>query len=141
MFKRLFLIAALFSCGLFFTLPAYAEIAIIIHPNANFELNEEDVRRIFLGKEEFFPDGSKIKAVEFDNKTQVFGEFCKKVARKTVTQFKAYWSRMIFTGKAPPMTVGRSSSEIIQLVASDPQYIGYVPVSEVNDSVKVVIKY
>ena len=141
MLKNFIVITTLFLCCLFVANSAKAEIAIIIHPDAAFELNDEDIKRIFLGKDQFFPDGSKIKAVEFDNKNKVFGEFCQKVVGKSTQQFKAHWSRMIFTGKAPPMTIGSSSSEIIELVASDPQYIGYVPADSINESVKVVKKF
>jgi len=52
---------------------------------------------------------------------------------------KAYWSRLVFTGKGkPPMSVG-SASEMLSAVAADSSAIGYVDASQVNDSVKVVL--
>jgi len=63
------------------------------------------------------------------------------VLKKSASQLKAYWSKLLFTGKGtPPKEIG-SDAEMVSLVASNPNMIGFVDAAAVNDSVKVVTRF
>ena len=53
---------------------------------------------------------------------------------------KAYWAKQMFSGQgSPPPTVGDDAA-VKAKVASDAEAISYIPMSMVDDSVKVVLE-
>jgi hypothetical protein len=54
---------------------------------------------------------------------------------------KSMKSRLIFTGKGQPPKAVLDSDEVVELVGSDPSYIGYVDMNadSLPDNVKVVL--
>jgi hypothetical protein len=57
---------------------------------------------IFLGKTARFPDGSQAVPVDQSEGTIVRDEFYNKLVGKSAAQMKAYWSKIIFTGRGQP---------------------------------------
>lgn len=97
--------------------------------------------RIFLGKTSDFPSGDQAIPVDQDEGSATRDAFNNSVLGKNSSQLKAYWSRLIFTGKGtPPKEVGDDAA-VKSLVAANPNMIGYIDSSAVDDSVKVVHKF
>jgi ABC-type phosphate transport system substrate-binding protein len=128
-----FLRAALAALTLAATLPAVAEVVVVVNPANSEAVSKDQVASVFLGKSTAFTpidqaDGSAIR-----------GEFYKKVADKDAAQAKALWSKLVFTGKAtPPKEVG-SSADVKKAIAANPKGIGYIEKSAVDATVKVVL--
>lgn len=124
-----------------FALVAQAEVAVIVHPSADVDaLTEDDIARLFLGKAKSFPNGGQAVPVNQDEGSPVREKFNEGVTKKNASQYKAYWSQLVFTGKGtPPKDMG-GNAEVKALVASTPNMIGYVDSSAVDGSVKVVYK-
>lgn len=120
---------------------AAAEVAVIVHPSAGFSsLTEDDISRIFLGKSKSFPGGGQAVPVNQNEGSAVRDKFNEAVCKKNASQYKAYWSQLVFTGKGtPPKDVGDDAAVKAQ-VAANPNAIGYVDASAVDASVKVVFK-
>ena len=57
---------------------------------------------------------------------------------QTEPRLADYWNRLYFDGILPPATLA-STEAVRRYVASDPNAIGYVPVAEVDGSVRVVL--
>ncbi len=121
---------------------ANAEIAVIVSTsNANSALDQDTISRVFLGKTSNFPDGSQAIPVDQNEGSASREAFNDKVLGKSSSQLKAYWSRLIFTGKGTPPKESGSDADIKNLVAKNPNLIGYVDSSVVDSSVKVVFKF
>jgi len=119
---------------------ATAEIAIIVHPNNNNALDVKTAARIFTGKLKTFPGGESAVPIAQNDDSNTTKEFNKKVLKKSGSQLKAYWSKLVFTGKGtPPKKVG-SDNEVIDLISVNPNFIGYVSADSVVESVKVIAK-
>ena len=133
---------ALLAATLLFSAAAYAEVAVIVSAsNANASLDENTISRIFLGKISKFPDGSQAIPVDQNEGSASRDAFNEKVLGKSSSQLKAYWSRLIFTGKGTPPKESVSDADIKNLVAQNPNLVGYVDASAVDASVKVVYKF
>ncbi|HUK01828.1 MAG TPA: hypothetical protein VLW26_06075, partial [Steroidobacteraceae bacterium] len=65
--------------------------------------------------------------------------FYQQVSGHDLSQVKATWSRLIFTGKAQPPKEMADSAAVKKAVAADPKTIGYIEKSAVDGSVKVVL--
>lgn len=112
-------------------------VSVIVHPSNADAIDVEDVKKIFLGKSKKFPGGGQALPLELGT-GDVKESFLKNVVGKSESQYKAYWSKLIFTGKGQAPTVVDSESELLDLVSKNPNLIGYVSDGVVNDSVKLV---
>lgn len=117
-----------------------AEVAVIVNPNNNNTLDKGMISKIYLGKTKSYADGGKIKAVG-QKGTAVAKAFTQNVVGKSSSQFKAYWSKLIFTGKGTPPDPLSSDQAVIDFVASNPLGIGYIDSGKVTDAVKVIGKF
>jgi len=119
-----------------------AEISVIVNiNNPNATLDQTTVSKIFLGKTKRFPDGSQAIPIDQDDGTSVRKSFNSTALGKSSSQLKSYWSRLIFTGKGTPPKQSGDDSAVKQLVANNPNIIGYIDSSAVDSSVKVVHKF
>jgi hypothetical protein len=134
--RRLLLLLLLpWCCGLAHA----ADLAIIVHPSvAATALDVDEVRRLWLGKTDALPDGTRVRPLGIEE-SPLRDEFLTRVLRKNEMQFRSHWARMIFTGNGqPPRNVG-DPAEVLRIVATQPGYIGYVPVEDVTPDVKVLL--
>ncbi|WP_220347561.1 substrate-binding domain-containing protein [Thalassotalea euphylliae] len=116
----------------------FADVAVIVNPTNANGMSDSDIARAFLGKLKNFADGQTIKAVNGKANSNSRVEFEKKVLKKSPAQVKAYWSKRLFTGKGKPLQELDADAQVLSLVASTPNAIGYVDASSVNGSVKVL---
>lgn len=132
----------LIALTLFIGALAQAEVAVIVSAsNGNGSLDKDTIERIFLGKTASFPDGSQAIPVDQNEGNAAREAFNDKVLGKSSSQLKAYWSRLIFTGKGTPPKESGSDADVVSLVAKNPNLIGYVDAAAVDGSVKVVYKF
>ena len=124
-----------------FALPALADVAVIVHPSNGNDIDKAFIKKAFVGKVKSFDNGDGIIAINQESGNKPTEEFNEKILNKSASQLKAYWSKQLFTGKGTPPKEVSSNEEVIQLVASNPNFIGYVDASQVNDSVKVIGVY
>jgi ABC-type phosphate transport system substrate-binding protein len=121
-----------------FAANAMAAPVIIANPAAGEALSDAEAKKLFLGKLKKLPNGTKPVVVEYNDGTDIRSEFHGVVTGKSDSQLQAYWSKLVFTGKAnPPKTMG-SSAAVLAEVSSNPAAVGYVDESEVTGSVVVI---
>ena len=131
----LLLVALLLSPSVF------AGVAVIVHPSNSATLGNSEISRIFLGKMKSYPGGGPAVPINLTEGSAPRGAFEKAVLKKSASQIKAYWSKLVFTGKGtPPKEVG-NDAEVINLIKSNPNLIGYVDESAVTGDVKVVATF
>lgn len=135
------LIHSLLMAFFFMSTSALAEIVIVVHPSNTSNLDQRSISRIFLGKEKKFPNGAVAIPINQLASNAASSEFNSKVLKKSARQLKAYWSKLLFTGKGTPPKNMDTSAEVILLVSSNPNLIGYIQGSEVTDSIRVVGKF
>jgi len=117
-----------------------AELVVIVSAkNPLAALRADQVADIFLGQVGRFPDGGDAVALDQGIGSAQRDEFYAKVTAKTPAQVKAYWSKMIFTGRGQPPREAPSSVAIRKLVADNPALIGYIDRSALDASVKPVL--
>lgn len=120
---------------------ACAEVAVIVHPSQGVDsLTEDDVARLFLGKAKSFPGGAQAVPINQNEGSASRDKFNEAVCKKNASQYKAYWSQLVFTGKGTPPKDGGDDAAVKALIAANPNMVGYVDSSVVDGSVKVVYK-
>lgn len=136
--KKLTILLAVPLFQLLLATASHADIVVIVsNKNPTENLNATQVERLFLGKSSSFPDGGTALPVD-QPKGAERDQFYLKATGKTASQLKAYWSKMLFTGAGQPPQEIESAHDVVDLVAKNPNVLGYVEKSAVNSSVKVV---
>jgi len=131
--RKIILSIALISSALF------ADIAVIVNPGSGVDaLNASQVKKIFMAKTKKFPNGSTAIPIDQNGAKATYVSFYDKVAGKSPSKMNKYWVKLTFTGKAEaPKKVG-GDSDVVGLVKSNQNMIGYVDAAAVTGDVKVV---
>jgi ABC-type phosphate transport system substrate-binding protein len=116
-----------------------ADVVAVVSANSPITaLDKSQLADIFLGKEIRLPHGVQAVPIDQAEGLAVRDEFYGKVVGKTAAQIKAYWSKIIFTGRGQPPPNVSNSIEMKKRISDNPAAIGYIDRSLVDDSVRVV---
>jgi len=113
-------------------------VAVVSAKSSVTALSMSQLADIFLGKSNRFPDGAQAVPIDQAEGSAARDEFYERVAGKSAAQIKAYWSRIIFTGRGQPPPTVSSTIEMKKRIRENPAAIGYLDRSMVDDSVRVV---
>ena len=119
--------------------PDERALAIVVHPGRTAAVGIEDVAHIFLRKRRFWDDGAPIVALNREPGTAARAAFSRRVLHADPPRLQAYWDQQYFAGIFPPSVLS-SGAAVKRYVAADRAAIGYIEWSEVDDSVRVVLK-
>jgi 23S rRNA G2445 N2-methylase RlmL len=116
--------------GLLLSTAALADVVVVGNPAAA-ALTKDQVSDLFLGKT------SGMKLIDQPDSSKEKVEFYSKLGHD-LSQVKATWSRLIFTGKAEAPKEVSDAAAVKKAVAADPTAVGYIDKSEVDGTVKVL---
>ena len=102
-------------------------------------LRADQVAAIFLGQAPRFPNGAVATALDQPIGSFERDQFYLRVTGKTPALLKAYWSKMVFTGRGQPPREVPDSSAVRRMVADNPALIGYIDRSALDGSVRPVL--
>lgn len=126
--------------ALLFSHAATAEIAIIVNSgNPESTISASHAKKLFLGKKTSFASGQAAVAVDQAEGNETRNMFYQQLANKSEAQMKAYWSRMIFSGKATPPNTVADDADVKDWLTGHNNGIGYIDSSAVDASVKVLL--
>lgn len=101
-------------------------VTVVVHPSNKTLINEQDIARIFLGKQAEFPGGGNAIPISLPENSEVTKSFITSVLKKTPPQLKSYWAKLVFTGQGDPPETLPSDKAVVDLVSSNENYIGFV---------------
>jgi ABC-type phosphate transport system substrate-binding protein len=120
-------------------MPGMADVVAVVSSKSSVTaLSKSQLADIFLGKTNRFPDGAQAVPIDQAEGSAGRDEFYDRVAGKSAAQIKAYWSKIIFTGRGQPPPTVSSTIEMKKRISENPAAIGYLDRSMVDDSVRVV---
>lgn len=128
----LFLVIVIFSTSTF------SDVVVIVNKRSTLNtVNPKEIADLYLKKRKDL-SGVTLEPLDLSEDSEIRKIFYEKVTKKSASQVKAYWSRLIFTGKGAPPRQYFDEEEIVDLVSEDKNKIGYVNASSVDERVKVV---
>jgi len=119
---------------------AAPDLVVIVSARSTAPLLRSDqVAAIFLGQAAQLPDGALVTPIDQPVGSMTRDEFYERVASKSPALLKAYWSKLLFTGRGqPPREVGGNAA-VKKMVADTPGMIGYIDRSALDASVRPVL--
>ena len=137
MYKQLLSLTA--SLAIFITSTAYADLAIIGHPDSDTgDLDIQNVKKLFLGERKSFPNGIHAKPVNHVAGSPDRKEFFSSVLNMPESSHSRHWKRKIAVGAGNSPAERSSHTDILESIANTPGSIGYIDASKVDDTVKVL---
>jgi ABC-type phosphate transport system substrate-binding protein len=134
---RLLAAVLLASCA---ALAQAGDLVVIVSARSPVEaLRPEQVAAIFLAQSPRFPNGAVASALDQAVGSLERDQFYLRVAGKTPALLKAYWSKMVFTGRGQPPRELAGSAAVRRAVADDPALIGYIEREALDPSVRPVL--
>ena len=128
--------------GVALSLPASVvaarEVVVVSANNPLTALSKNEVVDIFLGRMTHFPDGRRAMPIDQAEGSPARDAFYLSFANKSPAQIKAYWSKIIFTGRGQPPRSVSNDAEVKKLIRAEQDDIGYIDESMVDSSVKVL---
>ena len=124
----------------FVTLAANNDLAVVVNKvNSTSNLTKSELRKLVLGEQESWPGGIKVTVALRSPGNPERVAVLRAVCRMSEDEYIQHAMHSDFVGETTnaPRIVS-SAAAVRQLVASVPGAIGFLPLNEVNDSVKVV---
>ncbi len=116
-----------------------AEVVVVVSSNNPIEtLSRDQITDIYLGRMNRFPNGNPVKPIDLRESSPLRREFYRKYLGRSQSQIKAHWSRLIFTGRGQPPPTVSSGEAMAELVAENPDAIGYLSTDFLNKGLRVV---
>ncbi|PKF76540.1 phosphate ABC transporter substrate-binding protein [Vibrio sp. vnigr-6D03] len=130
MLNKLIVVAAL-------ALSTSANASVVVVGNPSMDaLSAATVKKLYLGKAKSL----NIDVVDLADGDALKEEFHQKVTGKTEAQLQAYWAKRVFTGKGQPPKALPNADLVKNTVQTGNNIIGYIDETQVDSSVKVLLK-
>lgn len=131
-----------FVASLFFLVMAgqvFADVAVVANNGISADsITTGEAKKIWLGKSKSL-GGTKLKVVDLPQGNVSRNHFYATVVKKNGKKLKAYWAKIVFSGKGTPPKILETDADVIAWVAKTPGALGYVDSSAAGDLVKVLL--
>jgi hypothetical protein len=108
-------------------LTSQSDYQVIVNAaNPESAMARADVSKLFLKKTSTWSSGIKVVPVDQAGSRSVRDSFTQEVHGKSVAAIKAYWQKLIFSGRATPPAELASDTEVLTFVRREFGGVGYV---------------
>ncbi|WP_345794316.1 hypothetical protein AAG895_04255 [Thauera sp. JM12B12] len=128
--RTLTALLALAALALCWAAPALAEpLAVVTARQGGVTaLDRETAEQLFLGRRTTLADGRAVTIVDLPAGAER-DRFYLQLTGKNPSQIRAYWSRLVFTGRSQPPREAASTDDALRLVLATPGAIAYLPLT------------
>ena len=114
--------------------------AVVVNNESKLaKLSDDELLRIYLGKKTLWEEtGTRIQPALLEEEQQVAQAFLESTLKKSVSQYRAYWKRLLFSGGGSAPRTFRTSAQVIDFVTRQPGAIGVIESSAVDARVRVL---
>jgi hypothetical protein len=113
-------------------------VAVVSAKSAVRALTADQLADIFLGRVSRFPNGLLAVPIDLRDGSPERDRFYAKITGKTPAQVKAYWSKIIFTGRGQPPKSVPTDLDVKKFIADNVGAIGYIDAALLDDSVRAL---
>jgi ABC-type phosphate transport system substrate-binding protein len=118
---------------------ASAQISVVVSASQSKTLTEAQIAEIFAGASTTWPDGTKVQIVE-NGDAVLTQKFFAKVVKKPTALVRSQWTKLALSGQGAAPKKGANAAAVKDLVSKSPGAIGYINSSDLDSSVKELLK-
>lgn len=116
-----------------------AQISVIVSASGGKSLTEGQIAEIFSGASTTWPDGTKVQIIEHGDAV-LTQKFFAKVVKKPTALVRSQWTKLALSGQGAAPKKGMDAAAVKELVRKSPGAIAYIATSDVDDTVKEILK-
>ena len=116
------------------------DVVVIVNKDMPHVVDKDYVAGIYTGRIKGWPDGGPVFPLDQGESSPARAEFYATVVGRSQANMQALWAQNIFAGKGLPPKVASPGAEMKRIVATNRNAIGYIRASEVDDTVKVLLR-
>ena len=136
-----FILRTLVVGSCFLACVAKADIVAVVSAKSTIgPLSKSQMEAIFLGKSSRLPDGRAALPLDLVEGAPERDRFYSALDGKSPAQLKAYWSKIIFTGRGQPPRAVANGIDMRKAIAENPLAIGYIDAALLDVSVRVLLQ-
>jgi ABC-type phosphate transport system substrate-binding protein len=113
-------------------------VAVVSAKNDVQALTLDQLTDIFLGRVSRFPNGLLAVPIDLREGSPERDQFYARITGKTPAQIKAYWSKIIFTGRGQPPRALPTDVDVKKFIAANAGAIGYIDAALLDGSVRAL---
>ena len=119
---------------------AAADFVVVVNAgNSQSALPAAEISKLFLHRITLWSSSERVMPVDLAEDSPVRASFSRAVHERSTAAVKAYWQKMIFSGRDVPPPEKGSAAEVLAYVRANPGAIGYVPAgTALPDGVKAL---
>lgn len=96
-----------------------SEVVIIVNDANHNMLSAENIRRVFIGRDERFPDASAVAFIMRSDRWAPWGTCTQRYARMTPDALTRAWARRVFSGSGAMAAMAVTDADAIAAVQSN----------------------
>ncbi|MBX2836833.1 MAG: hypothetical protein KTR35_08255 [Gammaproteobacteria bacterium] len=117
---------------------ANEELGLLVIMNKDIDMpsiNDEELRRLFLGKSRRLPNGARAALAAYAPESSFFNS---RVLGRSDAEVSAIWSRLRFSGRTPPPRIYETADAVLAYVRATANALAYIPASAGFNGVRVI---
>ena len=120
---------------------ARAEIVLVTAIDSTIsELSRDEAEQLYMGRRAALSARGALLLLDLPT-GPVRDQFYRLLTGKNPSQIRAYWSRMVFTGRALPPTESADVNDARRILLENPNAIAYLPSTYADDpSLRVLLR-
>ena len=117
-----------------------APFAVVVNTESKLaKISDDELLRIYLGKKTLWEEsGTRIQPALLEEELPIAQAFLESTLKKSVSQYRAYWKRLLFSGGGSAPRTFRTSAQVIDFVTRQPGAIGVVDSATADARVRVL---
>lgn len=121
---------------------ARAELVVVANPKSGIErLNRQQVINLFMGRLRQLPSGIPAVVYDLPVESSDYASFYRQLVSKDISEIRAYWTRLLFSGGVRPPRTADGAGELIRQIALDPGALGYLDRSRADARLRIVYEF
>lgn len=117
-----------------------AALAVVVAKDSKIEsISKRELVDVYMGRFDVLESGQIVQPVDYENGSVFRGLFYRTLVNKNERQINAYWSRLIFSGRAKPPLQVSSPEQSLAYLRRNQSALAYMPVERVSEEMKIVL--
>lgn len=117
-------------------------LVVVVNKDSSIDtLSRGEVIDIYMGRYITFPDGKPARPLDLSPHSNHKTTFYKELVDRDEATISAYWARLLFSGRATPPENVATLEAMLSKLSTSVDTLGYIPIENVNDSLKVVFSF
>lgn len=126
--------------------PSYSQsadslVVVVNSKSSTGSLSKKDLVDIYMGRFNKFPNGESVLPIDFSSGSGNREAFYELLVGKSERKINAYWSRLLFSGRATPPQKVDSTAEVASIIKNDTHALAYLRASDVQPGMKIVYEF